>query len=132
MENKPLRLGIVGCGAVTRAYHLPTLTQMPAVVVAVLCDKDRQSAEAARKLFGLRALITNDVNQLTGSVDAALVATPLRSHAQIAIELLRAGIDVLCEKPLAATSLDAAQYGRCRAAVRTNPGSRPDDPVPSL
>jgi predicted dehydrogenase len=118
----PLRLGIVGCGAVVRAYHLPTLMEMPGVVVAALCDKDKETAVSTGKFFGLRASITDDFTQLAGTVEAALVATPPRSHAPITVELLRQGVDVLCEKPLAASTAEAGlmveaakQHGRVLA-----------------
>ncbi|NQU11705.1 Gfo/Idh/MocA family oxidoreductase [bacterium] len=104
----PLRLGIVGCGAVVRDFHLPALRQVPAVVIRVLCDTHEASARLLRTQFGLEAVLTTRVGDLAGQVDAAVVAVPPRLHAPLAIELLEAGVHVWCEKPLA-TSAAAAQ-----------------------
>lgn len=103
----PLRLGIVGCGAIVREGHLPVLRGEPQADVRVLCDKNVRSAAAAGKQFGLAAAVTDRAEDLAGKVDAAIVAVPPRFHAPVAIGLMEAGIDVLCEKPLAATAADA-------------------------
>jgi predicted dehydrogenase len=112
MGSANLRLGIVGCGAVVRQYHLPALTQIPQVRTTVLCDKKRANALRLKRQFGLSAEITDDVANLVGKVEAALVAVPPRFHASVTIELLRQGIDVLCEKPLALTVAEAEEMVR--------------------
>jgi len=106
MQASPLRFGIVGSGAITREAHLPVLTGDPRVVVTALCDRDRGNATLAARESGLDALITTDLAELAGKVDAAVVAVPARFHAPIAIQLMEMGIDVLCEKPLAITVAD--------------------------
>lgn len=103
---KPVRIGIVGCGAVTRECHLPALGRIPGVEVAVLCDRTEQNALTARGEFGLNAHVTRDTADLKGRVDAAIVAVPPRFHAATTIELLAAGLDVFCEKPLAVTAVE--------------------------
>ena len=108
--NLPLRLGIVGCGSVTREYHLPVLTKVPDLHIAVLCDNQVSAARLIQTEFRLaETIVTTTVNTLHGNVDAALVAVPPRLHAPVAIGLLNAGIDVLCEKPLATGLLEAQQ-----------------------
>ena len=102
-----MRLGIVGCGAVVREYHLPQLVRMSGVDIRVLCDSQPEVADQLRKEFDLSAEITDQVSQFDGRVDMALVATPPRSHAPVTTQLLEMGIDVLCEKPLATTVEEA-------------------------
>jgi predicted dehydrogenase len=101
-----LRFGIVGSGAIAREAHLPVMTGDPRVVVTALCDRDRRNATLAARESGIDAMITTDVAELAGKVDAAIVAVPARFHAPIAIQLMEMGIDVLCEKPLAITVAD--------------------------
>ena len=48
-----------------------------------------------------------DYQQLPGRVDAAVLAAPTSLHAEIALYLIKHGIHLLVEKPLAASSLDA-------------------------
>lgn len=117
MQASPLRLGIVGSGAITREAHLPVMTADPRVVVTALCDRDRSNATLAARESGLEALITTDLSELAGKVDAAVVAVPPRFHAPITIQLMEMGIDVLCEKPLAITVADGRNM--VEAAHRT-------------
>lgn len=119
-----MRFGIVGSGAITREAHLPVLTGDPRVVVTALCDRDRGNATLAARESGLDAMITTDLADFAGKVDAAVVAVPARFHAPIAIQLMDMGIDVLCEKPLAITVADgrkmvdtARQTGRVLAVA---------------
>jgi predicted dehydrogenase len=115
--GQPVRLGIVGCGAIAREAHLPVIAGDREVEVTVLCDRDRGNATLAAREFGLDAAITTDLTDLAGMVDAAIVAAPPRCHAPIAIRLFEMGIDVLCEKPLAITVADGRAMAE--AARRT-------------
>ncbi len=108
-----LRLGIVGCGAIVRETHLPVIVGESDVAVAMLCDLDRRNSERLRAEFALDCAITDRVGDLAGRVDAALVAVPPALHAPISEQLLRAGIDVLCEKPLASTAADGRRMAAC-------------------
>ena len=113
-----VRLGIVGCGAIVRAAHLPVIAADRRVEVTVLCDRDRENAAMTALECGLESAITTDIGELAGKVDAAIVAVPPRFHAPIAIQLMEMGIDVLCEKPLAITAAD----GRRMAEVAREAG----------
>ncbi|WP_132987072.1 Gfo/Idh/MocA family protein [Luteimonas terricola] len=116
-SDRPVRLGIVGCGAITRAAHLPVIAGDRRVEVTVLCDRDRGNATQAARESGMDAAITTDLAELAGKVDAAIVAVPPRFHAPVAIQLMEMGIDVLCEKPLAITVADGRRMAE--AARRT-------------
>lgn len=96
----------MGCGAITRAAHLPVIVENPHVELAALCDLDRSNAIRAARESCVEALIVTDPAELAGKIDAAIVAVPPRFHAPVAIQLMEMGIDVLCEKPLAITVAD--------------------------
>ena len=102
MMNYPLKLGIVGTGAVVEAFHLPASFRTPELNVTALVDRDGARAAAVAAQFGVAQVMT-DHRQLVGQVDAVLIATPPQSHGAIACDLLAEGIAVLCEKPLADT-----------------------------
>ena len=106
-----LRLGIVGCGAITREGHLPELLQFPNIDVRFLCDTTYEYAELAQLEFGLDAEITNDISDFSNLVDCALVAVPPRLHAPISMRLMQMGIDVMCEKPTADEAEQAQRMG---------------------
>lgn len=101
-----VRLGIVGCGAITREAHLPVSIADPRAKLVMLCDRDVGNARLAAHTIGINAAITDDPGAFAGKIDAAIVAVPPRFHAPVAIQLMEMGIDVLCEKPLAMTVAD--------------------------
>jgi predicted dehydrogenase len=75
------------------------------VVLAGVLDLDAERARSVAEATGSRVLSpTGDVAPLA---DAAIVAVPTVSHASVVAPLLRAGLDVLLEKPIAATLEDA-------------------------
>ena len=108
VSTGPVRFGLVGCGAVTRGYHLPIFAGYDQVKITAFCDQNEKAARLAQTESGQPAEVTTQVDALVGKIDAALVAVPPRFHAPVCLQLLNAGIDVLCEKPLA-TSLHEGQ-----------------------
>jgi predicted dehydrogenase len=105
---KPLRIAVIGVGHMGR-LHLRKVAALArnggevALVGAVDTDPERlreAGAEARSPVFAHH-------RDVVGLADAAIVAVPTVSHYAIADELLRAGLDVLVEKPLAA-SIDEA------------------------
>jgi predicted dehydrogenase len=116
-----LRFGVIGCGAVTERYHLPSLQASLDVELAAFADTTPARAAALAAEAGGRAVA--DYRELIGHVDAAIVAVPNAWHEPIASELLRTGVHVLVEKPMARTTaecdrmLAAAAEGRAVLAV---------------
>lgn len=103
--SAPVRLGILGAGAVTQQCHLPAAAGLEAVEVTSLYDLESKRAREVAKRFRIPHVATS-LADLAGRVDAAIIATPNDTHASFAIELLRAGVHVLCEKPIALTTAD--------------------------
>lgn len=95
-----VRFGIVGAGAIARSYLQVFAAIEDAVIVAVA---DTQSDAATSLAAAVRGVAHPDVRSLlaAGGVDALIVCTPPDSHAEIALASIRAGVPVLCEKPLA-------------------------------
>jgi predicted dehydrogenase len=107
---RPLRVGIVGMGqraAIARhvAEAADAAPDLEARVTAV-ADVTGQGRERARAEYP-DATVVEQHADLVGLVDAAIVTTPDWTHATIAIDLLRAGVAVYLEKPLAITVEDA-------------------------
>ena len=121
--NPPkLRLAVVGCGAVATIHHLPAIAVSERVEATVLVDADAGRARALAERFGVPEVAT-DFKDLPGKVDAAVVALPNNLHAPVSIELLRRGVHVLVEKPMAMNvrecdeMIAAAGEGRAVLAV---------------
>ncbi|HVN87210.1 MAG TPA: Gfo/Idh/MocA family oxidoreductase [Candidatus Binatia bacterium] len=97
-----LRFGVVGCGAISTFYQLPAIRHCSQVDLVAVVDTDLAWAQSVARRFGVRAAFAS-YRDLIGHVDAALVATPNHTHADIACGLLQAGVHVLCEKPMSST-----------------------------
>ena len=105
----PLRIGLLGCGAVACEHHLPALRTMSDVAVVAVADPNRTAAARASR-FASGADVHADTAELLGrpDVDAVIVAAPSELHAELAAAAARAGKHVYVEKPLA-TSEDEAK-----------------------
>jgi len=105
--DRMLRVGVVGVGQRAEiARHLAT-TGVDARVVAAADPAERGRTAAAGLFPG--ALVVDDHRALIrdAALDAAIVTTPDWTHAEIAIDLLRAGVAVYLEKPMAITVEEA-------------------------
>ena len=97
-----MKLAIVGCGAVAEFFHLPASKLAEKVEVVLLADAASGRAEQLAKRFNIPK-VTSDYREVVGQADAALVALPNYLHAPVTIDLLRQGLHVLVEKPMAMT-----------------------------
>lgn len=102
---KRLRFGVVGCGAHSIAYQLPALRLCPHAELVAVADLDERWAQAVAKQHQVPEFY-DDHHDLVGRVDAALIATPNMTHADISCFFLEHGVHVLCEKPMATTQAD--------------------------
>jgi predicted dehydrogenase/nucleoside-diphosphate-sugar epimerase len=103
----PLRVAVIGCGAVAREFHLPVLAGHEGVRLAALVDRDLARARELARAYGVERVVADVAELADGAIDAALVATPPAHHAPCSIGLAGRGIHVLVEKPMAPTAADA-------------------------
>ena len=106
MSEAPLRVGIVGCGHVSRKY-LETLAQDDRVVVTRCADVELAKAEQLADEFGIERWMPVPELLADPAVDLVLNLTVPSAHAEITIAALRAGKHVYSEKPLAGSIDDA-------------------------
>jgi predicted dehydrogenase len=98
-----LRFGMIGAGSISRA-HLPVLAARDDVEITCLADANEAVAREQAERHGLRAVVGDYQELVTREdVDAVIVGIPTRFHPDAAIQALRHGKHVLCEKPLART-----------------------------
>ncbi|WP_164885826.1 Gfo/Idh/MocA family protein [Paenirhodobacter populi] len=97
--GKTLNIAVIGAGAIGRT-HIDTLARMPTMRLSAIVDPAAPGQALAESL-GVPCL--PDVAALirTGLADAAIVATPNETHLPVSEALLRAGLPVLLEKPVA-------------------------------
>ena len=110
---EPVRMMLVGCGMMG-LRHIRGLGELERVApgsveLAAVCDvreeAAQKAADEAERVLGNRPAVFTDILQAasSGAIQAADVVTDPRSHDEIVIALLQAGLDVICEKPLALT-----------------------------
>ena len=104
-----VRVGVVGCGMVAQAEHLPNLLHLhPRFEIAALADPSRIVREAMAARYAVRSVHEDYRSLLDGrDVDAVLVSAPAAVHADVVLAALDAGLDVFVEKPLCITLADA-------------------------
>jgi predicted dehydrogenase len=110
VKEFPINVAVVGAGAFgrnhTRVYR--QLQQAGSVRLVGVVDPETARADAVAREFGCRAFGSVEQMLTTHSeVQAASVAVPTILHLDVARTLMEAGVDVLIEKPVAAT-LDEA------------------------
>jgi predicted dehydrogenase len=105
--SNPIRLGILGCGAITAGNHLPSAVAHPYVRITALVDCDLGRARLLRRHFHLECEIAADYETVLGRLDAVIIALPNYLHAPAILAAVKAGVHVLCEKPLALTVAEA-------------------------
>lgn len=108
MEVGKFRIVIIGAGAISQAAHMPAVLASPVARLAGVVDPDLDRARSLCHSFGVEAAVAAEVEQLGVEFDGAIVAAPNDLHAPITLSLVRKGIPVLVEKPVA-TSVDAAR-----------------------
>jgi len=99
-----VRVAVVGCGVFgrhhARVYHHLQQDGAAVELIGVL-DTQAERGEAVAREFGVQAF--SSLAQLKGRIDAASVTVPTVHHLQVARELMGSGVDVLIEKPVAAS-----------------------------
>lgn len=103
-----LRVAVVGAGAMG-ANHARILSIMRGVELAAVVDSDARRAKAVASRFA--SPWSTDLATIR-ALDAAVIAVPTADHRDVAWSALEMGLDVLVEKPLAGTSLEAAELVR--------------------
>jgi predicted dehydrogenase len=105
IPRPPIRIGVLGLGAIAQMAHLPVLAKMRGVQIAALCDNDGAKARALAQRFAVPNVCT-DIDELVEipDLEAVIVATPNHLHEIHVLSALRAGLHVLSERPLALTA----------------------------
>jgi predicted dehydrogenase len=104
---QPLRIGVAGLG-----YWGPNLARNFAAIadcrLTYCCDADEDARARAARMFP-QAKICADFDQLLADpeLDAVALATPVPTHAELAVKVLEAGKHCFVEKPLAVSVADA-------------------------
>lgn len=116
-KEEEVRIALVGCGAIAHS-HAQAIAAVSRARCTVLFDVDTARAEALRSTYFPNARVVDNLDDVSAHADAAIVAVPNTFHAPVTLALLRAGVHVLCEKPLATTEAAAEEMVNMAAAER--------------
>jgi predicted dehydrogenase len=102
----PVRVGVIGIGNMGW-HHARVLSLLRDAELVGVADPDEARGRLATEQFGCRWFA--DFQTLLGEVEAVCVAVPTLLHHSVGLACLRAGVDVLIEKPIAATQEEASE-----------------------
>ena len=110
--EKILKVAIIGCGGIARS-HAEAYNNHPNVKLVACCDLLEDKARAFAEKYEIGAYYT-DYRELfeKEDLDAVSITTWNSAHKPIAIDALRAGLNVLCEKPMALNTAEALEMER--------------------
>lgn len=99
-----LRMAVVGVGHHGK-HHVRILSAMKGVSLVGVADiNDERGSEVAAQ-YGVKSFL--DIGEILNHIDAVVVAVPTKAHMDVALPFLERGIDVLVEKPISASLLEA-------------------------
>ena len=108
MNKKNLRLGVIGVSPVGigNVYVNSILHYSDAELIAI-CDSNEETLKDRAEFYGIKNAYTDYHDLLShDDIDAVCITTIDQAHKEITIAALRAGKDVLCEKPMALSGDD--------------------------
>lgn len=105
-----IRVALLGYGLGGRSFHAPIIAVTPGLELRAIVTSDPERQTAARaEHSGARVLSSADEVFKAADFDLVVISTPNRTHVPLALAALDAGLGVVVDKPLAATSREARQ-----------------------
>ena len=98
-----IKFAIVGLGGISQVMHLPILSKISEIEITAICDKDFAKVKHIAKKYNIHKYYKeiDDLLSENPEINAVIIATRTDSHRDIAIKCLKAGKNILVEKPLA-------------------------------
>lgn len=122
-KKRNVRYGVVGLGHIAQVAVLPAFEHARSSELAALVSGDRKKLRELGRRHGIERLASYeefDALCASGDLDAVYIALPNHQHREYTERAARAGVHVLCEKPMATTARDGeAMIRACdRAGVK--------------
>jgi predicted dehydrogenase len=118
-SSSMVRYAVVGLGHIAQVAMLPAFAQARrnSRLVTVVSDDRTKRREIARRYRLERTFTYEEFDECLAEVDAVYIALPNSMHAEYTIRAAKAGVHVLCEKPMAVTVRDCQHMiAACRTA----------------
>jgi predicted dehydrogenase len=115
-RKKKVRYAVIGLGHIAQAAVLPAFKHASrnSVLAALVSNEDKKLQQLSRRYRVQRACGYDDVDELfaSGEIDAVYIALPNDMHKEYTVRAARAGLHVLCEKPMAVTARECEEMIR--------------------
>ncbi len=127
------KVAVIGLGSISQVVHLPYLAKLGNVELTAVAEVNKARLNTLSDKFNIKESY-EDHKELLANSDAGtvIIATPTSAHKDVSIDCLKAGKDILVEKPLARTLqevkqiTDAAKKYKRKVMVGMNLRYRPD------
>ena len=109
VSARKIRYAVVGLGHIAQIAILPAFAQAQNSTLAALVSDDPEKLRKLSRRYGVRRICSyDDADELfeSGEIDAVYITLPNSMHREYTERAARAGLHVLCEKPMAVTSED--------------------------
>jgi predicted dehydrogenase len=97
--ERPVRLGLVGCGRLAELGYVPAARAASSVRIVAVCDPDRARRGLVASKLGASAHARVSELLAAAELDAILVCTAPEQHEEVAVAAAAAGCPALVEKP---------------------------------
>jgi glucose-fructose oxidoreductase len=115
-QRKSVRYAVIGLGHIAQAAVLPAFkhAQRNSTLAALVSGEQKKLKQLSRRYGVSRTCGYDGVDELfsSGEIDAVYIALPNEMHKEYTIRAARAGLHVLCEKPMAVNA------GECEEMIR--------------
>ena len=109
-RSKKVRYAVVALGNISQVAVLPGFKHAKNSELVALVSSDPKKLKVLGKKYGVDTLVSyDDYDELvaSGMIDAVYISLPNSMHMEFTLRAAKAGVHVLCEKPLAVTQSDA-------------------------
>ena len=125
MEKKQLRVGVIGCGAISDIYLKNMINEFDNLEVTACAARHLESAQKKAQQYGIRGCTVDEL-LADETIDMAVVLTPAPTHYELIKKALEAGKHVYTEKTVTISPETAKELLELADAKGLYLGSAPD------
>ena len=104
---EPVRVAVIGCGAIASAVHVPVLRSLPNARLIAIADPAPEARERAARIAPAATVLASAEALLQrADIDAVVVTAPSGVHAALARSTIDSGRHLYLEKPIASSVAD--------------------------
>ncbi len=109
--EKVFRIGVIGAGAIAQGCHIPGYMKAKNCVLAAIADPEPKCLKMLKDQNMIFKTEYSDYKEMLAKekLDFVSVCVPNKFHAECAVAAMKAGADILLEKPMTLTMAEARE-----------------------